>query len=112
MFNYASIPAFVLRISIFLLLFSTYPLVHYFLNTMLLNLFWRNKQLNRRTEILLNFGITFVPLLFALFYANVGTVLGYCGAISGFPIIYVLPVTVYLKRMKTQIENPLLAEAL
>lgn len=57
-------------------------------------------------------GITFVPLLFALFYANIGTVLGYCGAISGFPIIYVLPVTVYLKRMKTRIENPLLAEAL
>lgn len=43
MFNYASVPAFVLRISIFLLLFSTYPLVHYFLNTMLLNLFFRNK---------------------------------------------------------------------
>lgn len=36
MFNYTSIPAFILRLAMFFLLFSTYPLVHYFLNSMLL----------------------------------------------------------------------------
>ena len=112
MFNYTSIPAFILRFCIFMLLFSTYPLVHFFLNTMVLILFFKNKTLTRTQEILLNVAITTVPLLFALFYTNVGTILGYVGALSGFLIIYVLPVLVYLKQMKTQINNPILAEAL
>jgi hypothetical protein len=34
------------------------------------------------------------------------------GAVSGFLVIYVLPVMVHLKRMRLQIENPLLSEAL
>lgn len=42
MFDYTNVPAFILRLAIFMLLFSTYPLVHYFLNTILLNLFARN----------------------------------------------------------------------
>jgi hypothetical protein len=43
MFDYTNIPAFVLRIAIFCLLFSTYPLINHFLSTMILNLFWRNQ---------------------------------------------------------------------
>lgn len=112
MFYYRNVPAFILRIAIFMLLFSTYPLVHYFLNNIIMNLFWKNRQPSRKTEIALNIGITFVPLLFALFYPNIGTVLSYVGALSGFMIIYFFPVMVHLKRMKMQIRNPLLAEAL
>ena len=59
-----------------------------------------------------NLLITFIPLLFALFYPNIGTVLGYVGALAGFAIIYVFPVLVHLKYMKTKIQNPLLAEAI
>jgi hypothetical protein len=50
--------------------------------------------------------------MFALFYQQVGTILSYTGAISGFIIIYVLPVMIHMKRLRTSIENPLLAEAL
>jgi hypothetical protein len=50
--------------------------------------------------------------MFALFYQQVGTILSYTGAISGFLIIYVLPVMIHMKRLRTSIENPLLAEAL
>ena len=64
------------------------------------------------TEHYLNFFITFIPFLFAILYPNIGTVLGYMGAISGFLIIYTLPTLVHLKIMKTKITNPLLAEAL
>ena len=112
MFEYKSISAFILRLAIFFLLFSTYPLVHYFLNTMLLQLFWKNTTLSKKAEFLLTVAITSVPLMFALFYPNVGTVLAYTGALSGFLIIYVLPVMVYLKQMKTKIEHPILAEAI
>jgi len=112
MFNYTSVPAFILRFAMFALLFSTYPLVHYFLNSMLLQIFWQNSQITRKSELLLNVGLTFIPLLFALFYPNIGTVLSFAGALPGFLIIYLLPVMVHLKRMKTRIENPLLAEAI
>ena len=42
----------------------------------------------------------------------VGTVLSFAGALPGFLIIYLLPVMVHLKRMKTRIMNPILAEAI
>ena len=112
MFNYSSVPAFVMRVAMFALLFSTYPLVHYFLNSMLLQIFWQNSEIKRNEEIALNVGLTFIPLLFALFYPNVGTVLSFAGALPGFLIIYLLPVMVHLKRMKTRIMNPILAEAI
>ena len=112
MFDYASIPAFLLRIAVFLLLFTTYPLVAYFLNDILLKLLFRNKEVGTLVSLTLNLSITFIPLLFALFYPNIGTVLGYVGALSGFMIIYVFPVLVHLKYMKTKITNPLLAEAI
>lgn len=60
----------------------------------------------------MNASCTIISLLFALFYPNVGTVLSYFGAASGFLIIYCLPVFVHLKHKKTQMQNPILAEAL
>jgi len=60
----------------------------------------------------MNITMIFIPLLFALFYPNIGTVLAYVSAVSGFLIIFVFPILVHLKRMRTKITNPLLAEAL
>ena len=112
MFAYNDVAAFVLRLAIFLLIFSTYPLLSFFLNDMIMKLFFRNVDVNNTTSFLINFGISFFPLLFALFYPNVGIILSYAGAVSGFAIIYILPVTTYMKWRRTQIQNPLLAEAL
>ena len=97
MFEYKDVAAFVLRFSIFMLVFSTYPLLSFFMNDLLMKLFFRNREVSSLISFLLNFSISFVPLLFALFYPNIGTILGYVGAISGFIIIYVFPVTVYMK---------------
>jgi len=79
---------------------------------MLLLLFWTKREITRKEEIALNVVIITIPLLFTLFYPNIGTILGYVGAITGYLIMYILPVMVHLKRMKTRIENPLLAEAI
>lgn len=112
MFAYTSPAAFILRLAVFTLLFSTYPLVQYFLTSMLLLLFWAKREITRKEEIILNITIVTIPLLFTLFYPKIGTILGYVGAFTGFAIMYVLPVMVHLKRMKTRITNPLLAEAI
>ena len=112
MFIYTNIPAFVLRVAIFCCLFSTYPLLNHFLKTILKNLFWRRQDVGSCAEIGLNISLTALPLMFALFYPNIGTVLSYVGAFAGFILIYVLPVMVHLKNMKMNISNPILAEAL
>lgn len=112
MFDYTNIPAFILRIAICFILFSTYPLISHFLKNLLKNLFWRKAELSSTTEFMLTLSLSVIPLLCALFYPNVGTLLSYVGALSGFVIIYLLPVMVYLKMRKLQILNPLLAEAI
>jgi len=60
----------------------------------------------------MTFGINFIPFLFAILYPNVGLILTYIGALAGFLIIYCAPVFVHLKKLKTEISNPLLARAL
>ena len=97
MFDYKDVAAFVLRFAIFMLIFSTYPLLSFFLNDMMCKLFFRNVEVTNKISFLINFGISFLPLLFALFYPNVGTILSYAGAISGFFIIYIMPVITHLK---------------
>lgn len=42
MYEYTDISAFILRLAIFFLLFSTYPLVAYFLYDLILRLFFPN----------------------------------------------------------------------
>ena len=112
MFNYQDIGAFLLRIAVFMLLFATYPLLTFFLNGMLMRIFFKDSEPNRFVALITTVLITFIPFLFALFYPNIGTVLSYVGAIAGFFIIYVLPVLVYLKHKRTKLTNPLLAEAI
>jgi hypothetical protein len=112
MYKYDDIGAFILRFSVFMLLFSTYPLVNFFLKTILKNIFFRDNEISRITDFVLNVSLVLIPLLFALFYPNVSSVLAYSGAGAGFLIIYVFPVLVYLKQYRTKIMHPMLAEAL
>ena len=112
MFDYTNVAAFLLRIAVFMLLFTTYPLVAYFLNDILLKLFFRNKEVGKMVSLGLNISISFIPLVLSIVYPSIGTVLGYVGAVAGFAIIYVYPVLVHLKHMRTKITNPLLAEAI
>jgi hypothetical protein len=61
---------------------------------------------------MLNISISLIPLIFALFYPKVGAVLSYSASISGFFMIYVIPVITYLKMKKIEIDYPLLAVAI
>ena len=51
--------------------------------------------------------ISFVPLMFAIFYPKIGAILGYAGAVSGFLMIYLVPVLAYLKMKRLEILDPL-----
>ena len=97
MYKYDDVGAFILRLAVFMLLFSTYPLVNFFLKTIIKNIFFREREVSTLIDFSLNVSLVLIPLAFALFYPNISTVLAYSGAISGFLIIYLFPVLVYLK---------------
>jgi len=113
MYDFTSPSAFVLRLAIFCLIFSTYPLVAYFLYDLIIRLFFKAEEpTNKLITVALNISINLFPLICALYIPNIGTLLAVVGTVSGYLVIYVLPVFVYLKHMRTKITNPLLAEAL
>jgi hypothetical protein len=53
-----------------------------------------------------------VPFSVAVFYPNLGSLVGILGSYAGFFIVYVLPISVFWKSMQTKVELPLLASAL
>ena len=96
MFLYTDIAAFILRIAIFLLIFSTYPLIHFFVYQMLIKLFFGEAKVKKYTKLAFGQAIVVANLCFALFYPNIGTIMSYVGSVCGFIIIYCLPIMVYL----------------
>ena len=116
MFEYDSMPAVVMRTMISIQLCCSYPLVNHFQRMILINLFFRDsptlQELSPKVFYSLNIGISTIPLIFALFYPKIGSILSYTASISGFFMIYVIPVTAYLKMKRLEITHPLLVAAL
>ena len=77
-----------------------------------MNLIWKTTDIPDFKFRVLNIGISTVPLIFALFYPKIGSILGYAASISGFLMIYIVPVVTYMKMRLVEIQNPLLAAAL
>ena len=78
----------------------------------MINLIWKGELNNEFKFKMLNVSISLVPLLFALFYPKVGSILGYAASVSGFLMIYIVPIMAYMKMKKIEIMNPLLAAAI
>lgn len=112
MYEYDNVSAFILRLAIFFLLFSTYPLVAYFLYDLILRLFFRAEEPSKKIGLVITLSINIFPLICALYIPHIGTLLASVATVSGYLVIYILPVFVHLKHMRTKITNPLLAEAL
>lgn len=77
-----------------------------------MQLFWGRNEIEDSKFRMLNLCISVVPLMMALFYPKVGSILGIAASLSGFLMIYVVPVLAYMKMKKLEISNPLLAAAL
>jgi sodium-coupled neutral amino acid transporter 9 len=116
MFTADSVPALVIRLMLSVQMLSSYPLVNHFQRMLMINLFFKDaKTVEEVPDFqfkVLNLGISVVPLFFAIFYPKVGSVLSYAASISGFFMIYLVPVVAYMKMRKIEILHPLLAAAL
>lgn len=112
MFSLEDIPAVVVRLLIYIQLSCSYPLIAHFVKVIIMNFMWQTTEVSDFTFRILSAIITTTPLCFCLFYPRVGNVLGYAASLSGFLMIYVVPVVAYFKMKKVEIMNPLLAGAL
>ena len=105
MFSYKDKSAFAVRLAILLMILSGYPIIHFFTEKLIEDLFCYGQQVSRSTTIVFGIGLNTTGLMFAIFYPNVGTVLAYVGAAAGFIVIYTIPVVVHLSQMKQKIEE-------
>lgn len=96
---------FILRVLFYLMLSCTFPLVLHILKSMLILIIWRKEVEEVSVVIFRGIGIIalFVPFLFAVFYPQVGSILSWTGSIAGLLIIYILPVVIHLKIVKTRL---------
>lgn len=65
-----------------------------------------NKMYNLLTALFL-----IVPLLVALFFPKIASILSYVGSVAGLVSLYLLPVCTYLKKLHIESQSPLLARA-
>ena len=107
MFNLDSIVAVMLRLSVIFIMLTNYPVWSKFITDAVSKAFTRTRPLGNLEMFVLSVTIQIVPLLFTLFYPKVGTIMAYVGAISGFTDIFVLPVLLHLKVLRTKINESL-----
>ena len=112
MFANTDILAFFIRFALFALLFCCFPLINHFLRSMVFQLFFPGKEITSKIFYPVNVICLIIPASITIFYPKIGSILGYIGAFAGFLIVYFLPVITYLKLLKTQMEHPLLAQAI
>jgi hypothetical protein len=101
-----------MRFALFALLFCVFPLINHFLRSLVFQLFFRDKEIDTKIFFSVNTINLLIPTLITIFYPKIGSILGQVGAVAGLLIVYILPVITHLKKVRTEIEHPLLAKAI
>lgn len=120
--------AFFMRIMLFFLVFFSFPILIHFLRSSILKLTMnvevaaageKNQVKKSLTQVVssgticgLTVGITFIPFVICVFYPQIASLLGYLGAVFGCILVYFLPVLTYLRKLKEEADNPILADVI
>ena len=118
MYDYSEPAVVIIRCFFSIQMIFTYPLLNHFQRSIILNLFFRSRGYHTLEELPfsyflgINLSVSLIPLLFQLFYPNIGVILGIASSISALPMIYIVPVTTYFKMKKLEILYPMLAAAI
>jgi hypothetical protein len=112
MFDVKDVLAFIMRFALFALLFCVFPLINHFLRSLVFQLLFRDKEIDTKIFFSVNTINLLIPTLITIFYPKIGSILGDVGAVAGLFIVYILPVITHLKKVRTEIEHPLLAKAI
>lgn len=94
--------AFVIRCVLFVQMTTVYPMVAYLTRSQLFTFFYDTDFPSRKVVLVFSLVITAITTLVAMVFPNVGSIVGYFGAICGLYFIYLTPVLMrmYLNRSK------------
>jgi len=118
MFEQSNIPAFFLRIIVFSLVSSSFPILNHFFRTALIKVMSSIvKGPNEEFDISANiFGVVtaivlLIPLSVTIFYPEIASILSVVGSVCGLFVLYFLPILTYLTKLHHECQNPVFAEA-
>eukprot|EP01088_Endostelium_zonatum_P000535 TRINITY_DN10785_c0_g1_i1.p1 TRINITY_DN10785_c0_g1~~TRINITY_DN10785_c0_g1_i1.p1 ORF type:complete len:646 (-),score=127.23 TRINITY_DN10785_c0_g1_i1:79-2016(-) len=97
-----SIPAIIARFSLFLQLFTVYPLLLFIVRIQFFGLLWGNQYPGLLHVMVLNATLVGLGTCFAIWYPHVGTVLRWAGAVCGFLYVFGMPNMLHLVAMKRE----------
>ena len=96
-----------IRLCSFLQIFSVYPLFFHVVRTQFFRILFEG-EIQGLYFYLFNFIVSLPGLLLAIWYPNVGDLLGFAGAFIGFLCVYLSPAMLHLKYLWLDINHPLL----
>ncbi|CAI2365038.1 unnamed protein product [Moneuplotes crassus] len=112
MFSATDMLAFVIRIICFCQMFSVYPMLFCVIRNQFGTIFYQGRELSNDIYLAFNATLLIVATIIGATFPKVGSILGYVGGFIGLGLIYIIPISLFLKRYKLQIEDPNLVEAL
>ena len=112
MFEATYVPAFLVRITCFLQMFSVYPMLFCITRNQFQSIIYKGREMTKTASLIFNATIILLATIIGATFPQVGSILGYVGGFIGLGLIYVIPIAVYLKRYKINLENPRLVHAL
>lgn len=117
-FPHTDVIAFLMRLIVFLLVFSTFPILNHFFRSGLLRLIYGTSPSEQSGKLISNkvfntwtILILLIPSTITVVYPKIADILSYVGAVAGLFVVYILPVVTHLHKLKIESDNPLFAEA-
>jgi sodium-coupled neutral amino acid transporter 9 len=101
MFDSTDPIGFAVRLMLYLFLCCSFPIVLHLEKRMITFLVWGQEteveDVPQSKFLVMNLFVMSFPLVFALFYPNVGSILSWTGSVVGVIMIYFIPVIIHLK---------------
>ncbi|XP_035216222.1 sodium-coupled neutral amino acid transporter 9 homolog [Stegodyphus dumicola] len=102
--------AVITRVFLLFQVLTLYPLIVYILRVQIMHFAFGSIYPSWKHVMVLNFIVLAICILFNVYLPKVGTIIRYCGAISGLAYIFTLPCITYMKALKDR--NQLTATSL
>ena len=112
MFKATDILAFIVRVTCFLQMFSVYPMLFWITRNFFSSILNKGNEMNGKSALIFNAALILIATAIGATFPKVGSILGYVGGFVGLGLIYIIPIAVYLKRYKMNLEQPQIVQAL
>ena len=107
MFDQANWGIFIMRLLIFYLVSSSYPILNHFLRMMVVKLVHSDdERIDESVYAKVTIFMNLIPLAITLFYPQMAKILNVVGTVTGVIVIYYLPILTHLAKLKAELDKP------